>query len=119
KIGLWGYVPHADVALMRVLLGTGAIEEASSVAEAALQRLEKNGPFGLIESAVRLQVVRARQASGRLDAARETARVALAQVASRAAKIGDEAARRAFCTDVPEHAELNALAASLGADPAR
>lgn len=114
RIGVHAYVPHADVALLRVLLGLGAVDEALAAAEIALAHLQQNGPFGIIESAVRLQVARAQHAAGRTADARETLRVALAQLEARAARSDDEGQRQAFLSEVPEHAELRALAAALG-----
>ena len=113
-IGLYGYVPHVDAALLQVLTRAGDRNGAAALADAALLAAESKGPMGLMDLPLRLHIARAHLAAGRrADAARGVAQ-ALAALDRQAAKIADLTVRARFATDVPEHAALRALAGELG-----
>jgi hypothetical protein len=113
-IGLRSYFPHADAALIQVLLRK-ADPASAQVADDALKVVDALGPMGLMEMPLRLWAARAHAATDRREDAARGVAEALARLDHRAAKIDDAALRARFHTDVPEHAALHALAADLSA----
>jgi hypothetical protein len=112
-LGMRAYYPHFDNALLRVLLARQDASAAAAVADDALVNADEHGPLGLLEPAMRVAAARARLAAGRrADAVADVLR-GLADLETRLGKIepSDRARARA---EVPENAELLALAGELG-----
>jgi hypothetical protein len=118
RLAMRPYFPHADGALMRVLLARGQAAAAAALADQALPLVDDEGPKGLLEASLRLVAARAHLAAGRRDDATRGVVRALAVLTRRAAMIPDEALRARFLSEVPEHAALGDLARQLGVGPA-
>jgi hypothetical protein len=116
-IGLGGYFPHADAALLQVLTRAGNVDGAAELADAAMLVVESNGPMGLMDIPLRLHIARAHLAAGRRADAARGVEQALACLDRQAAKIPDQKLRARLSTDVPEHVSLYALAQELRASP--
>jgi tetratricopeptide (TPR) repeat protein len=112
-IGLGGYFPHADAALLQVLTRAGDVAGAAELADAAMLVVENQGPMGLMDIPLRLHIARAHLAADRRADATRGVDKALACLDRQAAKIPDLALRARLATDVPEHVSLNALAREL------
>lgn len=111
-LDFYGYYPHANGALLRVL-SARRHPSALELADRAMANLRRLGTAGLMEIPLRLEVVSARLSGGHLDQARRDLAEARAVLKRRAAKIADSAARECFLRDVPEHARLTQLAHEL------
>lgn len=112
SLDFYGYYPHADGALLRVL-SARRDPSALELADRAMDNLRRLRTAGLMEIPLRLEVVGARVAGGRFDAARRDLDEARAVVQRRAAKIEEAGARERYLRDVPEHARLTQLAREL------
>jgi eukaryotic-like serine/threonine-protein kinase len=113
-LGLRAYFPHADAALLQVLIRTRD-PGLDALADEALHTLETLGPMGLMDAPLRLWIARAHLAAGRREDAVRGLREALARLIRQAAAIPDPSLRERFLSDVPENADLLALARELGA----
>jgi tetratricopeptide (TPR) repeat protein len=116
-IGLGGYFPHADAALIQVLTRRGDVAGAGALADTALAMVENDGPMGLMDVPLRLHIARAHLAAGRRDDAARGVQQALSCLGRQAAKIGDHGVRARLAVDVPEHVSLHALARELQTAP--
>lgn len=114
RIELCGYYPHADVALLQVLLARGEAATAAEVADASISLLNERAPFGVNELALRLWIARAHRACGREHDATRGVAAALAAFRRRADAIAERALRESFRTAVPEHSALIELGRELG-----
>lgn len=113
-IGARSYFPHVDVPLLRVLVAAGDGAAAGVLADEALAVLAGLGTMGLLEMPLRLAAARAHVCAGRRDDAARGVAEALVRLHARAERVPDPDMRRRFLADVPEHAELFALAAEVG-----
>lgn len=111
-LDFYGYYPHTDSALLRVL-SARRDPSALELADRALEHLRRLGTAGVMEISLRLEVVGARIAGGRLDDARRELGEAQAVLRRRAAKIADAEARERYLRDVPEHVRMTQLAREL------
>src|SRR6185369_15815247 len=116
-LGMRAYLPHLDNALLRVLLARGDIAAAESVADEALRNADEYGPLGSLEPALRVAAARARYAAGRRSEACADVERALARLEVKLAQL-EPSERAIACREVPENAELIALAETLGAQAA-
>jgi eukaryotic-like serine/threonine-protein kinase len=107
------YYPHADAALLQVLVRTGS-PGAAALADEALSTVDTFGPMGVMEVPLRLHAARARLAAGRRQDAARAVADALPRLARQASAIPDPALRERFLSDVPENAALLGLARELG-----
>jgi hypothetical protein len=116
-LGLRAYLPHPETALLRVLLARGDIAAAESVADEALRNADEHGPLGSLEPALRVAAARARFAAGRRSEALADVERALARLQVKLGQL-EPAERAIACREVPENADLIALAETLGAQAA-
>jgi hypothetical protein len=101
----------AQAVLASVLLGRGAVDEARTNAELAMQGLTALGSIEEGESLVRLVYAEALHATGAYEAARHAIGVARGRLLYRAGRIADPSWRRCFLERVAENAQTLALAA--------
>jgi tetratricopeptide (TPR) repeat protein len=111
-IQLRSYCPHADIAVLRVLLAQGDTQAAADCADSALDLLEPLAPMGIIEPALRLWAARAHLAAGRRDDAARGVSEAMKCVRRRSMTV-PEARRAEFFTGVWEHVALAELEREL------
>jgi hypothetical protein len=100
--------------LATVLLGTGRLAEGLLAARDAIELLRMHGGVGPVESLVRLAFAEGHWANGAVNDARAVLSIARQRLLERAARIGDDAARRSFLGVVPENARTLALAGEWG-----
>jgi tetratricopeptide (TPR) repeat protein len=106
----------ASAVLSQILLRDGQIEQASAVAEDALQALEQVGSAPMDEGLIFAAAAESLLARGEHFAAAEVARRGEARLRARAEQIRDPAQRSTFCA-IPEHARTSALHAQLAPSP--
>ena len=92
------------------LLARAQPERALEKARAAFALLDERGTTDEAEGRVRCAMAEALAENGRLEEAREGARLAVTRLRERAEKLGDSGLARGFMENVPEHARLVALA---------
>jgi hypothetical protein len=102
------HLAAARLALVKVARGDAA--GALALAREARDALAAQGGSGPRGTLIRLAHVVALDATGDRDGARRAFAEAQRELSARAARIPDEAVRRAFLERVPEHAELAARA---------
>jgi tetratricopeptide (TPR) repeat protein len=105
--------PQVLAVRARLQLGRGDPAAALDDARLAMRGVE-DGDIDEGEMAVRLVLVEALVATGRLAAAAEALAEAMRRLEERAARIRDESLRASFLEAVPEHARLRALASAHG-----
>ncbi|MDC3958981.1 serine/threonine-protein kinase [Polyangium jinanense] len=96
--------------LAEALLGLGRAPEALGIAKEAIAVRGGLGAFGLYDAFVHLTYAKALRATGDLARARTVLFEARARLLSQATKIGDPELRKSFLENVPENAEIFALA---------
>jgi hypothetical protein len=107
-------VGYARAVLTLALLESGAVSEARAVADPIRSTLDAGAQIEEGEALMRLAVVRALLANGDEAAARIELTKAYAHVEAHAKQLRDESVRRAFTTQLPENAEIVAIAQRLG-----
>ncbi len=96
--------------LALVYLAKGRVDEGLALARAALQAQRDQGGFGQRGTLVQLACAEALAAAGEREAAAAGIAAARDALLARAARIEDEATRRAFLSEVPENARVLTLA---------
>ncbi|MDC3958980.1 protein kinase domain-containing protein [Polyangium jinanense] len=100
----------AMATLACILLQQGRAAEARSLTEEAVAKRKEIGTTGLFETFVQLTHAEALRATGDLARARTVLSEARARLLAQAAKIEDPELRRSFLENVPENAQIFALA---------
>ena len=104
------YLCLATAQLADVLLAQGRSAEALDHARVAFDELDTLGELVEGEALVRVVYCEALHAGGAAYAARDALTAAHARLLARAARFSNEAQRRRFLRDIPEHARTLALA---------